>query len=155
MKKNKILLILLVLVALVMGYITYISQIKRESEITKAKKMNSTGDKNIDNLITNLKKSMEDYMKIANPSYSQNDIDDCATLLSAYSLGMFKTHSKEEGMEIVKATILKLNALNDKCDNTLIETNEREQIAEIIILVGNKMGYNSIDEDITEEWREW
>jgi len=117
--------------------------------------MKSTGDKNIDNLIANLKKSMEDYMKIAKPSYSQNDIDDCETLLSDYSLSMFKTHSKEEGMEIAKATILKLNALNNKCDNTLIETDEREKIAEIIILVGNKMGYNEVDEDITEEWREW
>lgn len=117
--------------------------------------MKSTGDKNIDNLIANLKKSMEDYMKVAKPSYSQNDIDDCETLLSDYSLSMFKTHSKEEGMEIVKATILKLNALNEKCDSTLIETDEREKIAEIIILAGHKMGYNEVDEDITEKWREW
>lgn len=117
--------------------------------------MKSTGDKNIDNLIANLKKSMEDYMKVAKPSYSQNDIDDCETLLSDYSLSMFKTHSKEEGMEIVKSTILKLNALNEKCDSSLIETDEREKIAEIIILAGHKMGYNEVDEDITEEWREW
>lgn len=76
-------------------------------------------------------------------------------LLSNYSRSVFKTHSKEEAIPIVKSTILKLNDLNEKCNFSLIETNEREQIAEIVILVGNKMGYNSIKEDITEEWREW
>ncbi|WP_167356145.1 hypothetical protein [Chryseobacterium jejuense] len=58
-------------------------------------------------------------------------------------------------MEIVKSTVLKLNNLNEKCDYSLIETNEREQIAEIIILAGYEMGYNASDEDGTEEWREW
>lgn len=36
----------------------------------------------------------------------------------------------------------------------LIETNEREQIAEIIILAPSIMGYNSSPKDITEKWRE-
>jgi hypothetical protein len=58
-------------------------------------------------------------------------------------------------MLIVKSTVLKLNALNEKCDLSLIETNEREQITEIIILASHKMKYNSLNEDITEEWREW
>jgi hypothetical protein len=57
-------------------------------------------------------------------------------------------------MLIVKSTVLKLNALNEKCDLSLIETNEREQITEIII-ASHKMKYNSLNEDITEEWREW
>jgi hypothetical protein len=68
---------------------------------------------------------------------------------------MFATRSKEDGREIVKSSVLKINALNAKCDHSLIETSEREQIADIIILASHRMKYNSMEEDITEEWREW
>lgn len=137
--------------------LTMCGQKKSTSKSTQIQvgKMISTGDKEIDNLINKLKKSMEDYMKEANPSYSQKDVDECAFLLSDYTINIFKTHSKEEAMPIVKSTILKLNTLNNRCKGSLIETGEREQIAEIIILAGHKMKYNSMDEDITEEWREW
>lgn len=124
------------------------------SEI-KTETVKSTGDKEIDILITKLKKSMEDYMKEANPSYSQKEVDECISILSEYTTSIYKSQSKKEGMEVVKSTVLKLNALNEKCDLSLIETSEREQIAEIIILASHKMKYNSMDEDITEEWREW
>lgn len=150
MKRNNILLIiLLVLIACVAGFFTL--QTKEKPEI----KMTGTGDKEIDNLIIILKKSMEDYMKETSPSYSQNDIDECADLLSKCTINIFKTRSKDDAMSVVKSTVLKLNALNEKCDLSLIETNEREQIIEIIILAGHKMKYNSINEDITEKWREW
>ena len=58
-------------------------------------------------------------------------------------------------MKVVEKTVLALNELNEPCDEELIETGQREDIAEIIILAGNLTGYNSLDEDITEEWREW
>lgn len=58
-------------------------------------------------------------------------------------------------MKIVKSTIEKLNILNGKCEGSLIETTEREQICEIIISASAKKGYNTIEEDITEAWREW
>lgn len=153
MKKNSILLMLLVLGILALGYYIYTFQIK--SEIAKTEKITSTGDKEIDNLIVKLKKSMENYMKEANPSYSQKDVNECISLLSNYVINIFKTHSKDEALLIVKSTVLKLNALNERCDHSLIETNEREQIAEIIILASHKMKYNSLNEDITEKWREW
>lgn len=145
--KNRILLIILIIfISSIVGYFIY---------SIRTVKVTSTGDTQIDNLIINLQKSMEKYMKDAKPSYSQTDINECIVLLSDYSRNIFKTHSKEEALPVVKSTILKLNALNEKCNFSLIETNEREQIVEIVILVGNKMGYNSIEEDITEEWREW
>lgn len=153
MKKNSILLILLVLGILVLGYYIYTLQIK--SEIAKTEKITSTGDKELDNLIIKLKKSMENYMKEANPSYSQKDVNECISLLSNYVINIFKTHSKDDALLIIKTTVLKLNDLNERCDHSLIETNEREQIAEIIILAGHKMKYNSLNEDITEKWREW
>ena len=153
MKKYSILLILLVVVALVAGYVIYTSQ--EESEIPKTETVKLTGDQEIDVLISKLKKSMEDYMREANPSYSQKEVDECISILSEYTISIYKSQSKKEGMELVKSTVLKLNALNEKCNLYLIETNEREQIAEIIILASHKMKYNSMDEDITEEWREW
>src|SRR5690554_3586242 len=58
-------------------------------------------------------------------------------------------------LKMIMPTILQRNELNKKCDFDLIETNEREQIAGIIIGVGNQKGYNTLSEDITEEWREW
>lgn len=94
-------------------------------------------------------------MAVSKPSYSQKDIDECISILSEYTTNILKTHSREEAMLIVKSTVLKLNALNEKCDLSLIETIEREQITEIIILASHKMKYNSLNEDITEEWREW
>ncbi|WP_336691134.1 MULTISPECIES: hypothetical protein [unclassified Chryseobacterium] len=124
------------------------------SEI-KTENTKLTGDKETNQLIIDLKKSMEDYMAVSKPSYSQKDIDECISILSEYTTNILKTHSREEAMLIVKSTVLKLNALNEKCDLSLIETNEREQITEIIILASHKMKYNSLNEDITEEWREW
>ncbi|WP_343657916.1 hypothetical protein [Chryseobacterium sp.] len=117
--------------------------------------LESTGNKHLDSLILDLKKNMEDYMHENDPSYTQNDVDLCIATLSDYVIKVFATGSKGEGMEVVKSTVLKLNELNEKCDYSLIETNEREQIAEIIILAGHEKGYNAVDEDVTEEWREW
>ena len=114
-----------------------------------------TGNKHMDSLILVLKKNMEDYMHENNPSYTQDDVDLCIATLSDYVIKVFATESKDEGMKIVKSTVQMLNDLNEKCDYSLIETNEREQIAEIIILGGHGKGYNAVDEDITEEWREW
>jgi hypothetical protein len=130
------------------------SSAKKSMKLEEAK-MKTTGDKEIDNLITTLKISMENYLKNATPAYSGKDIDQCITLLSNYAADMHKSHSKEEGMLLVKSTVLNLNALNEEFRGSLIETNEREQIAQIINLVSSKMGYSSADNDITEEWREF
>ncbi|WP_300691575.1 hypothetical protein [Chryseobacterium sp.] len=124
---------------------------KKSSDVN----LESTGNKHIDSLILDLKKNMEDYMNENNPSYTQDDVNECVLLISNYVVKVLGSKSKEEAIEIVKSTVLKLNNLNEKCDYSLIETNEREQIAEIIILAGHEKGYNTVDEDITEEWREW
>lgn len=105
--------------------------------------------------IETLKKSMTEYMKSAHPSYTEKDVEQCENILTEYVQSIYKTSTKDEGLQVVKMTVIKLNELNEKCDFQLIETGEREQIAEIIISTGNLKGYNSLNEDITEEWREW
>lgn len=127
-------------------------KVKKEEGVEK---IYSTGDDDIDQMIIDLKNNMENFMKEAAPLYSQKDINNCLSILSDYTISIFKVSSKEEAMKIVKSTVLKLNKLNDKSNGSLIETNEREQITEILILGGYKMKFNSMEEDITEEWREW
>ena len=52
-------------------------------------------------------------------------------------------------MECVKETVLKLNSLNEKTDFELIETDQREQICELIINLFLKIRYIEKFEDIT------
>lgn len=75
-------------------------------------------------------------------------------LIKDYLGQLENVDSKDEAMKIVEKTVLALNDLNEKCEYELIETDQREDIAEIIILAGNPKGFNSRDEDITEDWRE-
>ena len=105
--------------------------------------------------IETLKTGMITYMNEANPEYTEKDVNQCVLILQSYILEIAKSKSKKDGIEIIKSKIQELNELNKKCGDQLIETGEREQIAEIIILAGYKKGYNQKDEDVTEEWREW
>ncbi|WP_312172221.1 hypothetical protein [Chryseobacterium sp.] len=131
------------------------SNAKKSSVQSKEVIIEKTGNSEIDKLISKLHDSMKLYMDEASPGYSEKDIDECVSILSDYSKRMFKTRSKGEAIILVKETVLKLNTLNRKCGDSLIETDEREKITEIIILASHKMGYNSVDDDITEEWRQW
>lgn len=112
-------------------------------------------NQNIETQIATLKKSMSDYLASAHPTYTEKDIATCVSILTQYNVEMANSKSKETAMQLVKTTVLKLNELNDKAGGSLIETGEREAIASIIITAGYKKGYNSMDDDITEEWREW
>ena len=77
------------------------------------------------------------------------------SLIDAYLKELAVSKSKEDGLNIVKKTVLGLNELNENCRRVLIETDQREDLAEIMIIAGNLKNYNDRDEDITEEWREW
>lgn len=128
---------------------------KRKENQRISEIMNNTEYKNQIQEIELLKKSMTEYMDFAEPSYTEKDIEKCKSILIEFIQNIDKTSNREEGLKIVQSTILELNELNKKCDFDLIETNEREQIAGIIIGAGNQKGYNTLSEGITEEWREW
>ncbi|WP_265427062.1 hypothetical protein [Chryseobacterium sp. YIM B08800] len=116
---------------------------------------NSIDKPNEENKISLLKQSMFEYIEIAQPSYTKTDVEECVNILNKYRSDLANSTSKDEGMKIVQNTIESLNRLNEKCNFELIETSEREQIAEIIISESVKKGYSKADEDITEDWREW
>jgi len=102
-----------------------------------------------------LKEDMIDFIVPGETAYSNDDVEECLKIISNFLQKIKSTNSKEEGMQIVKNIVISLNDLNEKCEYELIETDQRELIAEIIISAGNQMGFNSKDEDITEDWREW
>lgn len=102
-----------------------------------------------------LQGGMIDFIEPGETAYDKTDVETCMNLISDYLSEIENVNSKDEAMKIVEKTVLALNDLNEKCEYELIETDQREDIAGIIILAGNLKGFNSRDEDITEDWREW
>ena len=111
--------------------------------------------KTINELKIDLRKSMIDYIKTGDANYNEKDVKKCISIIDKFLIDIKNSKSKEDGLLIVKNTVLQLNNINKKTNFSLIETMERENIAEIINLAGYEKGYNSKDEDITEQWREW
>ncbi|MFM9879633.1 MAG: hypothetical protein ACKVOO_04390 [Burkholderiaceae bacterium] len=90
--------------------------------------------------------------------YVQEDIDQCAVILDTYfdAVANAPEDEREEAiMEAVKTAVLELNALNEQSDGGLIETDQREQLCDLIILAASEAGLETGGQDITEEWREW
>ena len=89
--------------------------------------------------------------------YSAEDVQVCKSLINTYleTLDGMSEPSDEEIMEQVKILVLALNELNEKTDYTLIETDAREAICEVIQASAVDRGLKEYGEDITEDWREW
>lgn len=89
------------------------------------------------------------------PGYAEADIGRCASILDGY-LAKVSGAGRDAVvvMGAVKDAVLELNELNESCDCGLIETDQREQICELIIRSAAAAGVGS-GEDLTEEWREW
>lgn len=117
--------------------------------------MNLKENSKIIEIIKRLEVGMIDFITPGETSYTKKDVETCMDIVNSFLVNMEQSTSKEEGMKFVEKTVLKLNDLNLKCDHQLIETEQREDLAEIIILAGSLKGYNTENEDITEEWREW
>jgi hypothetical protein len=88
--------------------------------------------------------------------YAQGDIDRCAAVVDRYlaNLGKGASLPAKEILDEIKQAVLDLNALNENCGGSLIETDQREALCEIILVAAKKAGLDSKD-DATEEWREW
>jgi hypothetical protein len=116
--------------------------------------MNLIKHQEIEEISNRVKQGMIDFIS-EDTSYSEEEVGICMNILKKHLDELSKTKNKNEGMALVEKTVLQLNELNEKCEYELIETGQREDICEILILAGNEMGYNDRGEDITEEWREW
>jgi len=95
------------------------------------------------------------YMDGGTASYSEDDINTCRAILVSHAQALEQTKDRAAALELVKATVTRLNTLNQDAGQDLIETDQREEICGFIIKAGAIMGFNSEVEDVTEEWREW
>jgi len=98
---------------------------------------------------------MLDYMSSGNVGYTKDDVTQCIDLLYGHLTAIEVTKNADEALGCFKTTVEALNELNAKCSHGLIETSEREKIAQIIIGASHLKGYNTMEDDITEQWREW
>ena len=110
----------------------------------------------MENLKKNILDGMLDFIEgDADADYSAKEVQECDELLSQFQITISNiTPNIEAAMPEVKSLILKLNELNSRCDECLIETDQREQICEFIDLVLKDVAI-PVEGDITEEWREW
>ena len=93
-----------------------------------------------------------------NPPYTESDVHNCDNILKKFISAVddsFQSSDFEWVKVQVKEFVLTLNAFNEKHDYSIIETDQREGICELIDEVIKFAGHNIINEDITEEWREW
>lgn len=105
--------------------------------------------------LARLTSGMRSYMDGGTASYSENDIDRCRAILISHAQTLEQAKDRAAALELVKATVTRLNRLNQDAGQDLIETDQREEICRFIIQAGAIMGFNSENEDVTEEWREW
>ncbi|MCX2680410.1 hypothetical protein OOZ15_10700 [Galbibacter sp. EGI 63066] len=128
---------------------------KENERLTNIPEMNLKENLEIKKISEDLKIGMIEFIEPGETEYTISDVEKCMELINSFLAEISISNSKESGMLSVKNVVFELNDLNEKCGHELIETGQREQIAEIIILAGHLKGYNDKDEDITEDWREW
>lgn len=129
----------------------HLSRNEEESEITR---MNSYRKKVDETVIAPMLSFMEDWDDC---DYTVADAEACKALLYAYleALAAMKEPSDAAIMEQVRTLVLALNTLNEKTDYTLIETDAREAICEVIQTSAIDCGLKEYGDDVTEEWRDW
>lgn len=96
--------------------------------------------------------------EINDVGYTQKHIDKCGKILNDYIdslLSLNEPKSDKEIMKCVKKVVEKLNKLNEKCDFSLIETDQREDLVPYIQKAAELAGFTSGNDDVTGEWRDW
>ena len=90
-------------------------------------------------------------------SFTREDVEKCEAILIHYleSLAALTNPDDQQIMDCVKETVLALNELSEDTDYTMIETDERESICELIQTSAVECGLHDPADDITEQWREW
>jgi len=100
-------------------------------------------------------RGMLEYRADGGASYTEAHVEECRRLLQEHLDAISSASDRDGAKACVKATVLKLNQLNERAGYELIETDQREDICKYIIRAGALLGFNGGDEDVTEEWREW
>jgi len=91
------------------------------------------------------------------PAYQKEDVQECDDIVTAFIHNIDTSIQKSDYTWVLKQveTFVKtLNALNIKHENQLIETNQREDLCDLVELVVLHTGH-PYKADITEPWRKW
>ena len=92
----------------------------------------------------------------ADPGYAERDIDACEAIVDRYLEAARDAAGQPAQVRIaLKTAVLALNALNARCGYTLIETEQREGLCDLLLGAAAEAGLGSGEEDLTEAWREW
>jgi hypothetical protein len=89
--------------------------------------------------------------------YSQAEVDECARIVDDLLASLHEVRGAEDGvLKVVRATVDRLNELNERCDCALIDATQRDELCDLINAAARDAGLKSSPhEDITETWREW
>ena len=89
--------------------------------------------------------------------FTKEDVEKCGLILLEYleSLAALSSPTDQAIMDCVQKAVLDLNQLNEDTDFSMIETEERENIWELIQTSAVEAGLQNVTDDITEDWREW
>jgi len=112
-------------------------------------------DKKLSSLHSEILRSMQSYMQSTKVSYTSEHIRLVGVILTEHYRKLENIRNKKQALMLVKDTVTKLNKLNEKSQGGLIETDQREMIAEFIIVAGAKHNLNEPNEDVTEAYRDW
>ncbi len=118
--------------------------------------LNEYKEKTMEIVIEPMISFMEDW-EDDDCDYTMDDVEECKSLVYTYleTLSAMTEPSDDAIMEQVKILVLALNDLNEKVDYSLIETEAREALWEVIQTGAIACGLKEYSDDITEEWREW
>ena len=110
-----------------------------------------------ENVIGNMVSYMEFFDEEEECPFTKEDVETCGDILSGYldSLAALTFPTDQQIMECVKQAVLAINKLNEDTDYAMIETEERENIWELIQTSAVDCGLQEVSDDITEQWREW
>jgi len=117
--------------------------------------------KHLDKLQEQVLDSILDYMSYfeddEEPEFTKDDVARCEALLKDFLVALSELKEPDDAaiMAEVEKVVLALNALNEELDYALIETEERENIWDLIQCAAVDCGLQEVYDDVTEEWREW
>lgn len=108
------------------------------------------------NLLKSIQYDLLDFIEgDDDPVYTAEDVTGCITsLLEFMSSIESEKQTIASAKEHIKTLVLSLNALNESCDDYLIDKSQREDICEFIQKVLSAADVVLVG-DVTEEWRMW
>ena len=99
-------------------------------------------NKEIEEVKSRLFQGMLEFIKDdEDAEYSSDEVDQCDSILKNFLSNSSKSDSKDTFIQEVRKTVLALNDLNESVDYSIIGTDQREDICEILIYSGFLLGF--------------